>query len=80
MAQLASVEDDLSDVSTYLQYKNPTSVTEYVLLDVADGPKTCLNIYGMGNTIFDTAGTSTGLMGPITVDGTVSDFFPGGSG
>jgi len=80
LSNLASVEDDLGDVSTYLQYKNPTSVTEYVLLDVADGPKTCLNIYGMGNTICDTAATANGYLGPVTVDGTVSDTFPGDRG
>jgi len=68
-----SNEDDLSDVSVYHQRKNPSSVTDYTLVDVTDGPKTVLNIPFSGHNILTTAGDA-GRIGPVTIDGTANDY------
>jgi len=71
----ASHEDDLSDVSVYHQVKSPSSVTEYTLLDVSDGPKTVLNLSAFGRFPEDTAGYSN-TIGPVTIDGASNTPFP----
>jgi len=76
LSNLASVEDDLSDVSIYHQKKNPTSVTEYVLLDISDGPKTMLTAGAFGCHPYDTAATNPGAIGPVTVDGQSNSVYP----
>jgi len=75
MAQLASVEDDLSDVSVYYQYKNPGTATEYTLLDVTNGPKTLLTGRAVGH-YFQSQSDVNWNIGPITVDGSVTSVFP----
>jgi len=79
LSNLVSVEDDLSDVSLYFQKKGPASVTEYTLLDIADGPKTCLVLAGQGNNFRDTAATKEGLL-DLTIDGTSTLSLNPGSG
>jgi len=68
LSNLASVEDDLSDVSLYFQIKSPTTVTEYTLLDVSDGPKTAIKTWGIGSDFRDTDNTRYGLF-DLTIDG-----------
>jgi len=70
-----SEENDLSDVSYYYQWKTATTVTEYVLVDVSDGPKTVLQVSALGERIANTAG-DTDRIGPITVDGTKVGAYP----
>jgi len=71
----ASDEDDLGDVSVYFQRKSPTAETNYVLLDVSDGPKTCLNIAAGGQYLMTTE-RNTNRIGPVTVDGVATSDFP----
>jgi len=78
MAQLASVEDDFSDVSIYFQRKNVTSVTEYVLCDLTDGPKTVLVLAGCGFRLDPTRADVYHRIGPVTVDGTSNPDYPSG--
>jgi len=72
--QTFSHEDDLSDVSVYFRRDSPTTATSYVVCDLSDGPKTCLNLggkgYRVGNEVDEYA------MGPITVDGVSTAEFP----
>jgi len=73
--QAFSHEDDLSDVSVYYQRKNPASVTDYVLLDVSDGPKTVLQLCAFGYMV-RTTGDLWNRLGPVTVDGTANSVYP----
>lgn len=74
--ELASVEDDLGDVSVFNQRENPTAGTSYTLLDVSDGPKTLLTLWGKGYGWRNKSGGTTGNW-ILTVDGTTSDPYPG---
>jgi len=73
--KVVSDEDDLSDVTIYEQRKSPAAITEYVLLDVSDGPKTVTTLGGVGNKVNSTAGDSRRL-GPVTIDGNSIAEFP----
>jgi len=79
LKHLVSREDDLSDVSIYHQQKNPAAVTDYTLLDVADGPKTCMQLCGFGWQILTTAGDGNRL-GPVTIDGVANSDYPSATG
>jgi len=73
--KVLSNEDDIGDVSFFYQRKAPTAVTDYTALDVADGPKTCLNIVSIGGHPANTAG-DTFRIGPVTIDGTANANWP----
>jgi len=73
--KVVSDEDDLSDVSTYIQRKSPAAITDYTLLDVSDGPKTLLLLMGAGDTWRDLTGTGQGNW-TITVDGNKNEPTP----
>jgi len=75
ISELASVEDDLTDVSVYHQLKSPSSTTDYVLLDLSDGPKNVLQLFAIGYVPGNTAGNWYKI-GPVTIDGTANDTFP----
>jgi len=75
ISMAASSEDDLSDVTTYHQRKSVTSATDYVLLNVSDGPKTVLNLTSHGFHANTTAGDASRI-GPVTIDGTSNSDFP----
>jgi len=80
LSNLASVEDDLSDVSEYMQNKSAASVTEYTLLDVSNGPKTVLMIEGYGHDIRDTTASYSHRLGPVTIDGASNNPYPAEAG
>jgi len=64
--------DDLSDLTVYQQVKSVTSTTTFTLMDVADGPKTLLQIQGSG-WYWDDAGANYHGGYTITKDGTTSN-------
>ena len=68
--------DDLSDVSVYQQVQAPGSQTTYTLLDVSDGPKVLMSLYGVGQTWQDPTNGNAGRW-RFTIDGNTSVFPPG---
>jgi hypothetical protein len=66
-----SVEDDFSDISYYIQRKDPSVETDYTLLNISDGPKVALAVTVKGD-FFKSPSTGQNGTFDVTRDGTTT--------